>query len=99
MRRTIVGSTEEHYGRWMSAFREDDTGVQRSLDDLASGLASGTISRRRALKLTGAALLGSSGLLALFPGMAGAQGTVGETALNVMVVGRGGVQRRRTGYR
>jgi hypothetical protein len=33
---------------------------------------------------------GSSGLLALFPGMVGAQGTVGETALNVMVVGRGG---------
>jgi hypothetical protein len=62
MRRTIVGSTEEHYGRWMSAFREDDTGVQRSFDDLASGLASGTISRRRALKLAGASLLGAAGL-------------------------------------
>jgi hypothetical protein len=62
LRRTIVGSTEEHYGRWMSAFQADDTGVQRSFDDLASGLASGTISRRRALKLTGAALLGAAGL-------------------------------------
>jgi hypothetical protein len=42
--------SREDYGRWMSAFREDDTGVQKSFDDLASGLASGTISRRRALK-------------------------------------------------
>jgi hypothetical protein len=66
MRRTIVGSTEEHYGRWMSAFREDDTGVQRSLDDLASGLASGTISRRRVLKLAGASLVSAVGL-ASFP--------------------------------
>ena len=61
MRRTILAS-RENYGRWMSAFREDDTGVQRSFDDLASGLASGTISRRRALKLAGASLLGAAGL-------------------------------------
>jgi hypothetical protein len=53
----------EDYGRWMSAFRGDDTGVQRSFDDLASGLASGAISRRRALKLAGASLLGAAGLL------------------------------------
>ncbi len=52
----------ENYGRWMSAFREDTTGEQRSFDDLASGLAGGTISRRRALKLAGASLLGASGL-------------------------------------
>jgi hypothetical protein len=51
------------YGRWMSAFREDDTGVQRSFDDLASALASENISRRRALKLAGASLLGAAGLL------------------------------------
>jgi hypothetical protein len=55
--------SREDYRGWMSAFREDDTGVQRSFDDLASGLASGTISRRRALKLAGASLLGAAGLL------------------------------------
>jgi hypothetical protein len=37
-------------------------------DEVAKGLASGTISRRRALKLTGMALLGG-GLLAMFPGV------------------------------
>jgi hypothetical protein len=41
---------------------------ERTFDELASALASGTISRRRALKLAGAAMLGSStGLLTLFP--------------------------------
>jgi hypothetical protein len=54
--------SNENYGRWMSAFREDTTGEQHSFDDLASGLAGGTISRRRALKLAGASLLGASGL-------------------------------------
>jgi hypothetical protein len=34
----------------------------RTFDDLASALASGTITRRRALKLAGAALLGVAGL-------------------------------------
>jgi hypothetical protein len=48
-------------------------------DELASGLASGTISRRRALKLAGAAILGSTGLLALFPGVAGAQSILDQT--------------------
>jgi hypothetical protein len=62
VRRTNLVS-RERYGRWMSTFREDDTGVQRSFDDLASGLAGGTISRRRALKLAGASLLGAAGLL------------------------------------
>jgi hypothetical protein len=55
--------SREGYGRWMSVFREDTTGVQRSFDDLASALASENISRRRALKLAGASLLGAAGLL------------------------------------
>jgi hypothetical protein len=41
-------------------------------DEAATGLAGGTISRGKALKLTGSALLGG-GLLALFPGAADAQ--------------------------
>ena len=44
-------------------------------DQAAKGLAEGTISRGRALKLAGSALLGG-GLLALFPGVAGAQVSV-----------------------
>jgi hypothetical protein len=51
-------------------------------DEVAKGLAAGTISRRRALKLTGSALLGG-GLLALFPRVAGAQGgCAGRPAIN-----------------
>jgi len=42
--------------------------TQSSLDELARGLASGSISRRKALKLMGAALLG--GTLASIPGIA-----------------------------
>src|SRR5215213_1585452 len=38
------------------------TGSGRAFDDLASGLANGTITRRRALKLAGASLLGVAGL-------------------------------------
>jgi hypothetical protein len=45
-----------------------------SLDEVAKGLAEGTISRGTAIKLSGAALLGSIGLLSLFPGVAGAEG-------------------------
>jgi hypothetical protein len=41
---------------------------ERSFDELASGLASGTLSRGRALKLMGAALVG--GVLASIPGIA-----------------------------
>ena len=40
----------------------------RSLDELAKGLASGSLSRRKALRLMGAALLG--GTLFSIPGMA-----------------------------
>jgi hypothetical protein len=42
--------------------------INRSFDELASGLASGTLSRSKALKLMGAALLG--GTLASIPGIA-----------------------------
>ena len=42
----------------------------RYFDELASGLASGSISRRKALRLMGAALVG--GTLASIPGIAGA---------------------------
>src|SRR5215217_2929404 len=44
-----------------------------SLDEVAKGLAEGTISRGKAIKLSGAALLGSIGLLSSFPGVAGAE--------------------------
>jgi hypothetical protein len=40
------------------------------LDEVARGLAAGTISRGRAIKLGGAALLGSMGLFTLFEGRA-----------------------------
>jgi hypothetical protein len=52
-------------------------------DEVAQGLASGTISRTQALKLTGSALLGG-GLLAVFPGAAGAQqgGCSGKSAID-----------------
>jgi hypothetical protein len=43
---------------------------ERSFDELASGLASGSISRGKALRLMGAALVG--GVLASIPGIAGA---------------------------
>ena len=43
------------------------------LDEVAKGLAAGTISRGKAIKLGGAALLGSLGLLSLFEGKARAQ--------------------------
>jgi hypothetical protein len=49
--------------------------VINSLDEVAKGLAAGTISRGRAIKLTGSALLGSVGLLSLFPAAAEAQVT------------------------
>jgi hypothetical protein len=41
---------------------------ERSFDELASGLASGTLSRGKALRLMGAAVVG--GLLASLPGIA-----------------------------
>lgn len=60
-----------------SATRGEDSSAQGQLfDELSRGLASGAISRRRALKLAGAAIVGSTGLLSLFPGVAGAQSVV-----------------------
>ena len=47
-------------------------GVELSLDELSKGLASGDVSRRRALRLLGGALVG--GALASLPGVAWAQG-------------------------
>ena len=44
----------------------EDTTEEYSFDALAKGMASGTISRRKALKLAGAAILGG-GALTLFP--------------------------------
>ena len=44
------------------------TNREGSFDELAKGLASGAVSRRRALRLMGAALVG--GALASFPGAA-----------------------------
>jgi hypothetical protein len=49
--------------------------ITDGFDEVAKGLATGSISRRRALKLTGSVLLGSA-LLAMFPGVAGAQSLV-----------------------
>jgi hypothetical protein len=49
--------------------------ITDGFDEVAKGLAAGTISRGRALKLTGTALLGG-GLLAMFPGVAGAQSSI-----------------------
>jgi hypothetical protein len=45
--------------------------VDHSVDELAKGLATGTLSRRKALRLVGAALVG--GVLASIPGVAWAQ--------------------------
>jgi hypothetical protein len=57
--------TEEQNGE---ATNRDDTISERSFDDLAKGLASGSVSRRRALKMMSGALVG--GLLASIPGVA-----------------------------
>jgi hypothetical protein len=59
-------------GRWISGgdFRPDP-GVGTSLDEIAKGLASGTISRRKVLRVFGGLLAG--GMLAYIPGVARAQ--------------------------
>ena len=75
--------SREDYLRWMPDSQQEDenaTGTQLALDELARGIADGTVSRGRALKLTGAALLGSTGLLSLFPAVAGAQATCEPSA-------------------
>ena len=55
-----------------------ETSEGQLFDELSQGIASGAISRRRALKLAGAAILGSTGLLSLFPRVAGAQSIVDQ---------------------
>lgn len=50
---------------------EQNTGVGQSFDDLARSIAGGTMPRRRALRLFGAALFG--GMVASIPGVALAQ--------------------------
>jgi hypothetical protein len=59
---------------WVAG-RGEDASEGQLFDELTKELASGAISRRRALKLAGAAILGSTGLLALLPGMARASWT------------------------
>ena len=54
------------------AYDGQDITEKHSFDQLARGLASGTVTRGQALKLAGGALLG--GLLASIPGVAWAQG-------------------------
>jgi hypothetical protein len=56
--------------------------ITDGFDEVAKGLAAGTISRRRALKLTGTALLGG-GLLAMFPGVAGARSITPDDEVSV----------------
>lgn len=53
-----------------SSTRQDTT-REHFLDDLAKGLVSGTLSRRRALRLIGGAIAGAA--LASFPGVAWAK--------------------------
>jgi hypothetical protein len=53
--------------------REEDATEEHSFDELARGLASGAISRRKALKLGGVALLGGFGLFSVFPDAAEAR--------------------------
>jgi hypothetical protein len=53
----------EDYGKWMRAYSGDSTSSERFFDELASGLSDKSISRRRALRLAGASLLGAAGLL------------------------------------
>jgi len=53
------------------AHNPEDITEEHSFDELARGLANGTVSRRRALRLLGGALLG--GVLASIPGVALAQ--------------------------
>ncbi len=72
------------------SYDQEDITEEHSFDELAKGLADGTISRSRALKLAAGALLGGT-LLALFPGAASAEieGNVGGGG------GSGGRRRRR----
>jgi hypothetical protein len=64
-----MGQLSEHEGRYGQELQpRPDASDASSFDDLAKGLASGTLSRRKALRMLGAAVVG--GALASFPGMA-----------------------------
>jgi hypothetical protein len=75
----VLGQTGKEQPMSTEGSREELSVPQKRIidgfDEVAKGLAAGTISRRRALKLTGSALLGGA-LLALFPGVVGAQVSV-----------------------
>ena len=60
--------TEEHSSTLSHQGVPQGGAVERSLDELAKGLASGTLSRGKALRWMGGALLGAA--LASFPGVA-----------------------------
>jgi hypothetical protein len=79
----------EAQGRAISRIARGETSQGQLFDELSEGLASGAISRRRALKLAGAAILGSTGLLALFPRAAGAQTILDETGPTIARSDRG----------
>ena len=73
-------STEDKEVRVHST--REDTTEELSFDVLAKGVASGAISRRRALKLVGAAILGG-GAMALLPGIAeGVEADAGQGCPN-----------------
>ena len=55
----------EAQGRTILEIARGETSEGQLFDELSQGLANGASSRRRALKLAGAANLGSTGLLAL----------------------------------
>jgi hypothetical protein len=63
--------TEDHNGSDRLHQGLPQGGVELSLDELAKGLANGTISRRKALRVFGGLLAG--GMLAFIPGAAWAQ--------------------------
>jgi hypothetical protein len=66
----------EAQGRTILEIARGETSEGQLFDELSQGLAAGAISRRRALKIAGAAIVGSMGLLALFSRAAGAQNIV-----------------------
>ncbi len=64
-----MGQLSEHEGRYGQEIHTSPTATDASsFDDLAKGLASGTLSRRKALRLLGVALVG--GAFASMPGVA-----------------------------
>ena len=75
----------------MSLLRREEG--ERSLDDLAMGMGEGTITRRRAIKLAGAALLGSA--LSVFAGAEAADAQERRCGRRAVLC----IRRRRNGTR